>query len=87
MELSKSQQNMQTLLSMVLSIGNYLNGGTARGEVSLSWYFIFCFVLYFVLLFLCGLNISCLFVRAVYNLFVHVNKPLIFVSARTLSSF
>ena len=32
-ELGRSQEPMQQLLSIVLSIGNYLNGGTARGEV------------------------------------------------------
>ena len=33
-EIANSQNSLQELLSMVLSIGNYLNGGTTRGEVS-----------------------------------------------------
>lgn len=40
-ELCKSQDKMQKLLSIVLSIGNYLNGGTARGEVSFCVLFFF----------------------------------------------
>jgi hypothetical protein len=32
-ELGKSQGDMQQLLSIVLAMGNYLNGGTTRGEV------------------------------------------------------
>jgi hypothetical protein len=32
-ELGRSQENMRQLLSIVLSVGNYLNGGTPRGQV------------------------------------------------------
>lgn len=32
-ELQRSQSDMQRILAFVLSIGNYLNGGTSRGQV------------------------------------------------------
>ena len=33
-EMGRSQDNLQQVLSMVLCVGNYLNGGTSRGQVS-----------------------------------------------------
>jgi hypothetical protein len=38
-ELGRSQENMRQLLSIVLSVGNYLNGGTPRGQVRVLIYY------------------------------------------------
>lgn len=35
-ELVSSQKSMEIILAMVLSIGNYINGDTARGQVSIG---------------------------------------------------
>ncbi len=35
-ELQDSKGNMEKIMSMILSIGNYINGDTARGQVSVS---------------------------------------------------
>lgn len=37
-ELQRSQPQIQKILSLVLTIGNYLNGGTSRGQVLLEFY-------------------------------------------------
>lgn len=39
-ELQDSKVQMEKILSMILSIGNYINGDTARGQVSLIFVFL-----------------------------------------------